>query len=95
MNDWWDCRVQGNMKLSFETADALKAVLIPAKKLLLCLCAAEGVLFSSGQTVVKKSNPGRWVAPGWSARSCSRRGMDTVWSDRHLISEARKCHSAV
>lgn len=40
LKDWWDCRVQGNMELSFETANALKAVLILANKLLLCICIA-------------------------------------------------------
>jgi len=39
------------MKLSFETAGALKAVLILARKLLLCVCVAKGVLCSGSEAV--------------------------------------------
>lgn len=42
VNDWWNSGDQGNVELSFETADAFKTVLVLAKKVLLCICTSGG-----------------------------------------------------
>lgn len=88
-----DCWVQDNVELSFETVSALKEVLILAKKLLLCIYIAEGVLCSSGKAViggVKSRVPAGREAQNCQSILCLQREMSKVWSDCHVISRAHK-----
>ena len=89
VDDWWNRRVQSNVKLPLETANALKAVFILEEKLLLCICITKGFLYrgcclwrgggGGGEAVVEGDefhiSAGRETKDRWPSRVHHMKGV--------------------